>query len=72
MELNEIKKLLYKENPNAQLMQINKQYLCYRTKVPQEDKTLYIHFAIPIHDIGDADFYAEMEAKYLIRWIINE
>ena len=29
-------------------------------------------FEIPIEDMGTADFYNEMEAKHLLRWLNND
>lgn len=71
MEKNEIKKLLYKQNPTASFQSIRKGNGYYSTTV--EDATagrVFIQFEIPINDMGDADFYSQMEAKYLIRWIL--
>lgn len=65
MEKNEIKKLLYRLNPEAELMNITKDRIFYITKI--EDRTL--RFFIPLGDIGDAKFEWQMEAKLLIRWL---
>lgn len=67
MEMNEIKKSIYKENTKAKLMYIRKGAAYYETILFGGSK---IHFAIPISDMGDADFFNEMDAKYLIRWIV--
>lgn len=31
-----------------------------------------VKFEIPINDMGNSDFLPTMEAKYLIRWIVEE
>jgi hypothetical protein len=67
MELNDIKKVLYKENPTAVLKQIRKGVAYYSAHVPSIDKV--IQFEIPVNDMGDADFLAHMDSKLLIRWI---
>lgn len=69
MELNEIKKALYKVNPKAELINVTKDRLFYMTKIMigTEDKTL--RFFIPLGDIEDAKFEWLMDAKLLIRWI---
>lgn len=66
MEKNELKKLLYRENPTAKLTYIRKGSAYYTSKT--NDVT--IDFIIPISDMGDADFHNEMESKLLIRWIV--
>lgn len=65
MEKNEIKKLLYKVNPKAELMNVTKERIFYLTKI--EDKV--IRFLIPLGDIEDAKFEFLMDAKLLIRWL---
>lgn len=69
MELNEIKKALYKENPHATLKHIRKGTAYYSSHVPSLDKV--IQFEIPVEDMGDADFLAHMDSKLLIRWIVQ-
>ena len=68
MELNDIKKALYKENPSAVLKHIRKGTAYYSAHVVSLDKV--VQFEIPIEDMGDADFLAHMDSKYLIRWIV--
>jgi hypothetical protein len=75
MEKNEIKKALYKQNPIAKLDYIRKGNAYYYTYVNKhfDDGTFESHdvrFEIPINDMGDADFGAEMESKLLQRWIM--
>lgn len=53
MELNEIKKLLYKKNPKANIIQITKEFLNYTARIDD----LVIRFLVPISDIGDASFF---------------
>jgi hypothetical protein len=70
MEKNEIKKLLYKQNPKANLLYIRKGNAYYDSTIEDVDRgTVFIKFEVPIVDIGDADFFNVMEAKHLIRWI---
>jgi hypothetical protein len=68
MEKNEIKKLLYKENPKAILTYIRERKAYYISKV--NDQT--INFEIPVEDMGTADFLPEMDSKLLNRWILIE
>lgn len=72
--LNEIKKLLYKQNPNAKLIFIRKGIAHYVADVlielDGETKVEKIHFEVPITDMGDADFLYIMDGKFLIRWIV--
>jgi len=73
MEKNEIKKALYKQNPTAKLDYIRKGNAYYSTVVDYVVAGMtgvLIRFEIPVEDMGDADFGAEMESKLLQRWII--
>ncbi len=65
MELNEIKKMLYRNNVPAKLTRIRKNVAYY--EIP--DKT--VTFAVPINDMGDTDFLPDMDAKLLIRYIVK-
>lgn len=64
----EIKKLIYKQKPKAYLefIRIGVAYY-YTTSLGTK-----ISFQIPISDMGSTDFFPEMEAKLLLRWLINE
>lgn len=62
MEKNEIKKLLYRENPIAKLLYIRDNHAFY--------KTVHIDFEIPVDDLKGGDFELEMESKFLIRWLV--
>lgn len=66
MTINDIKKALYKENPVAVLIHINKGIVYYETSLQSAQ---VIYFAVPVSDMGDASYYPEMEAKLLIRYI---
>jgi len=68
MDLNEIKKTLYKEKPFATFSHIRKGSAFYSTKLEIGE---IITFEIPIIDMGDADFFPIMDAKLLIRWILK-
>jgi len=67
MELNEIKKALYKENPHAVLKGIRRGVVYYSAHLVSND--IIIQFQVPIEDMGDADFLSHMDSKLLIRWI---
>lgn len=62
----EIKKALYKQKPEAQLLMIRLSVAYYETSL--DDGTV-IYFEIPTEDMGDADFFPKMDAKLLQRWI---
>lgn len=68
MELNIIKKDLYKQKPIANLLYIRKGNIIYNTLVNGIDPYIVV-FSVPIEDIGDADFLSQMPAQQLIRWI---
>ena len=75
MEKNEIKKLLYKQNPKAELLNIRKGVAYYDAIVKIEEQPIIKHktifFKVPISDMGDADFLCEMDSKLLDRWIVD-
>ena len=76
MEKNEIKKLLYKQNPKANLDYIRKGIAYYWTVISTEkteeklSESRQVFFEIPINDMGDADFLSQMDSKHLNRWIV--
>lgn len=71
MELNEIKKALYKQKPVASLIYIKKNIAYYTATIVHENRsTSVVRFEIPVDDMGEAEFSTLMDAKLLIRWII--
>lgn len=68
MELNDIKKALYKENPNAIIRHIRNGFAYYSANIESAD--IMVKFKIPVADMGDADFLPTMDSKLLIRWIV--
>jgi hypothetical protein len=70
MEKNEIKKALYKQNPEANFQLIRKGVAYYAGMVDIEGYEHEIRFEIPVSDMGDSDFIPLMPAKLLIRWIV--
>ena len=76
MTTTEIKKELYKQKPKAKLLYIRNSIAYYECTIKTQVKpiitykTLFFH--IPVSDMGDADFLPTMDAKLLIRWLINE
>ena len=75
MKKNEIKKALYKQNPKAMLVNIRKGIANYETRIvingEYMPKSMLVFFEVPIQDMGDADFYPEMDSKLLNRWIVD-
>ena len=68
MTTTEIKKELYKQKPAAHLRYIRMGTAYYYANLKEQ----VIEFEIPVSDMGNADFEPIMEAKLLLRWIINE
>jgi hypothetical protein len=66
MELNEIKKSLYKENPPATLDMVRKGHAHFTTQL---SNGVTLIFDVPLDDMGDATFFSTMDSKLLIRWI---
>lgn len=67
MEINDIKKALYIDNPKARFMKLTKGVMYYVAHLT--DGTI-VNFSVPTQDMGDASFYADMEAKLLIRYLV--
>lgn len=66
MNLNEIKKSFYKENPKAKFIVADKEGVNYGAMLKDGQK---VYFSIPFNDMGGAQFHPEIAAKHLIRWI---
>jgi len=70
MITNEIKKALYKQKPIAKLQFIRVGVAYYETTIVDVDgKDNTIQFQVPVVDMGDADYFVEMDAKLLNRYI---
>lgn len=65
MELNDIKKILYKTKPSAYFMYAREGCLYYHTLHPYE-----YFFRVPVSDIGESTYMPEMAAQLLIRYLI--
>lgn len=66
MELNEIKKVLYKQSPIAVFNNITKDGILYRAELDN----MVLYFRVPLSEIGDVTWTDKQEAKLLIRYII--
>jgi hypothetical protein len=74
MELNEIKKILYKEKPVAIFEYADKTGIYYYLglEIPGENTERFIiMFRVPFSDLGDAKFINQMPAQLLIRYIVQ-
>ena len=70
MEKNDIKKALYKQKPMAKLEFIRVGVAYYSTIVINEEgEDFKVSFQVPVDDMGDADYFPEMDAKLLNRYI---
>ena len=70
--LTDIKKQTYKQQPVAKFINIRNGKAFYTFSLSFEgykDGKLTYECQIPISDMGDASFNAEMEAKFLLRWV---
>lgn len=65
MEKNELKKILYREKPLAQLDFIRKGKVYYSCVV----NDIHMTFEVPVSDMGDADLFPTMDAHLLIRYL---
>jgi hypothetical protein len=72
MELNDLKKLLYRNSVQAELIQVNKSGIVYHSNFYEDKESIHeisVSFVVPLNDIGDAHFHTTMYAKHLIRYI---
>lgn len=67
MTNTEIKKELYKQKPDATLRYIRTGVAYYYADLEQQR----VYFEVPVNDMGEADFTWNMDAKLLIRWLVN-
>lgn len=67
MELNEIKKALYKEKPQANFSHAKRDGLTYVTKLGKD----ILYFIVPLSEIQDGVFEQKMPAQQLIRWLVT-
>lgn len=74
MDINTIKKELYKTKPKAIQISRKDGLAIYTTQItiPPLRGFTTIHFEVPESDMGDAKFLPEMEAQFLIRWLKPE
>jgi hypothetical protein len=77
VELNEIKKALYKQKPEAVFQRATKTGLVYEAQIgvlePESEvpiKIQIITFLVPLEEIGDASFETKEQSQLLIRYII--
>lgn len=67
----DIKKALYRKNPQASFMGASKGHLTYNCMLLAEgSEPMILWFEIPFIDIGDGRFFANMDSKLLIRWLV--
>jgi len=67
MDKNELKKVIYKTQPIAILLNVRKDGLSYAASVDNK----IVKFFIPYDEIGEVVWFAEMPAKLLIRYLID-
>lgn len=75
MEINEIKKEVYKQKPLAELvLPITADGLRYRSIVlNDQNKPVHIYFCVPFKDItAPSTFKRSEEAQLLLRWLQND
>lgn len=71
----EIKKFTYKQKPKATFQRIRMGMAYYTFSIFIEgqgstsDGRIIYECIVPVSDMGEADFYSEMEAKHLLRWL---
>lgn len=67
MELNEIKKVLYRENPPAHLASVRKDGILYVSLWHE----LTFNFVVPLDELGETIWSPRMDSKLLIRYLLS-
>ena len=79
MDINTIKKELYKQKPKARILNVTKSGILYSTTIQQKKTGLFgtivqhvpIRFLVPLSEIGDVVFGPEgVESQLLNRYIV--
>ena len=71
MEKNEIKKALYKQKPMATIQFIRIGVAYYEATIrDDEGLKVMVGFQVPVSDMGDTDYFPQMDAKLLNRYIV--
>lgn len=68
-ERDEIKKDIYRTKPVAELLYINKDGIHYKAHVWESAYNIF--FRVPLNDLGEAKWSANMPAQLLLRYLIN-
>ena len=72
MTNTEVKKALYKQKPIANLQFIRVGVAYYEATIKdQSDQDYKVKFEVPCDDMGDADYFPEMDGKLLNRYIVD-
>jgi len=72
MNNTDIEKVLLKNKPIANFQYIRRGNAYYMIDcVVVNDRMLNVIFEIPLNDMGEADFKAQMDGNLLLRWIYN-
>ena len=66
MDLNQTKKVLYKQKPPAFFNYIEDGVAHYRADI--DDKEIWFH--VPVNDMGEARFDSVISSQLLIRWVV--
>ena len=69
MELNELRKMFYKGDYKANMVNVNKTGILYECQIIDGS---FIKFLVPFNDIGDAKFEPIMDGKFLMRWHLKK
>lgn len=71
MELNEIKKALYKQNPNATLQSVRADGITYSSPISIGEGITFVYFRVPLNELGETIWQPNIDGKLLIRYLIN-
>ena len=66
MDINEVKKILYKNNPTAKIISVRSDGIVYRA---YSGDNISITFLVPLSEIGTTVWFNEMDSKLLIRYL---
>lgn len=75
MNTNELKKLVYRQKPEAEVLHIQDEtvtYIAWVRATGSNSNIKYnqpVTFNIPVEEIGSTRFKGKMDAKLLLRWL---
>lgn len=69
MTQNEIKKALYKQKPEASLLEVTQDGIRYMADIEIDGGAAGIYFVVPLREIGEVRWSLRLPSQLLVRYI---